>query len=318
MSKRKLLIIFIVLIAAAGAAYYYSAQEQSKGPQFRETQVRRGSLSTTILSTGVVKPENRVEVKPPIAGRAEQVLVREGAKVRKGQTLVIMSSTERAALLDAARARGAEELKKWEEMYRATPILAPVGGTIISRTIEPGQTFAVTDPILVMSDRLIVEAQVDETDLANVKIGQKAKIILDAYPEKPISAEVGSIAFEATTVNNVTTYVVKVIAAEVPEQMRSGMTANVRFEIESREDVLLVDSEAIKVEAGKFVVLKKTNTEGKPLASIVSTGLTDGKLTEVTSGVAEGETLLIQDARIEAAPAQGSNPFAPSRPNRRR
>src|SRR4051794_37657463 len=90
----------------------------------RPGQIRKGEMKITILSTGVVQPENRVDIKPPIAGRVEKVLVNEGDVVKKGQVIAWMSSTERAALLDAASARGEDELKQWEEMYKPTPILA--------------------------------------------------------------------------------------------------------------------------------------------------------------------------------------------------
>lgn len=314
------LIAILVVCASAVGIFFYWQKSESKTVTYIPVKVERGSIVTTVLSTGTVNPENRVEVKPPIAGRAESVLVKEGDHVRQGQTLVLMSSTERAALLDAARARGKEELKKWEELYRATPILAPVGGTIIQRQIEPGQTFAVSDSILVISDRLIVEAQVDETDLARIKVGQNAEIILDAYPDKPIEAKVGSIAYESTKVNNVTTYVVKTIPKEAPDFMRSGMTANVRFEIESRKDTLVVPSEAIRVEGGETFVFKEGKTPDNPRKEPVFTGLNDGKQTEIISGVEEGEVILIPQsiAKGNEGETRKTNPFGPpSRPRRR-
>ncbi len=315
---------FRLLLAAlgaallAGAAYLWKSSKPTP-PAYDEARVAFGSLETTVLSTGVVKPENRVEVKPPIAGRAEAVLAKEGDKVRRGQILVWMSSTERAALLDAARARGPEELRKWEELYRPTPILAPVGGTVIQRQIEPGQTFAVTDPILTMSDRLIVEAQVDETDLARIHAGQKARILLDAYPESPIAASVGTIAYEATTVNNVTTYTARVIPETVPDFMRSGMTANVTFTVASRENVLLAPADAVKVENGAFVATRRNPASGAPETVPIGVGLSDGKRTEITSGLGESDVLLIPQA-AEAADErpQGTNPFAPPRRTRNR
>jgi len=312
------LIAFLVVCAGALGIFIYWQKSESKTVRYIPVKVERGSLVTTVLSTGTVNPENRVEVKPPIAGRAESVLVKEGDRVRQGQTLVLMSSTERAALLDAARARGKEELKKWEDLYRATPILAPVSGTIILKQIEPGQTFAVSDSILVISDRLIVEAQVDETDLARIKVGQNAEIVLDAYPDKPIEATVGSIAYESTKVNNVTTYIVKTIPKEAPDFMRSGMTANVRFEIESRKDTLVVPSEAIRVENGETVVYKEGDSPDRPRKKPVETGLSDGKQTEILSGVEEGEVILIPQFVTKDAETRRTNPFGPpSRPRRR-
>jgi macrolide-specific efflux system membrane fusion protein len=309
------LVVILIVIATIGILSSASAKRRrptnSQLQEFSEARAERGPLVTTVLSTGVVKPENRVEVKPPISGRAEFVLVKEGDKVKKGQTLVWMSSTERAALLDAARAQGPEEFKKWENLYRAAPILAPVDGTIIQRKIEEGQTFSVTDPILVMSDRLIIEAQVDETDLARIQKGQKASVILDAYPKNEIPAQVESIAYEATTVNSITTYVVKVNPLEMPKFMRSGMTANVRFEIASKENVLMIPSNSIRVENGEFAVLIRDLKTGLPVLVPIKVGMGDAKRTEVIEGLDEGAVVLIEKAHAQDENTQtdGSTPF---------
>lgn len=283
---------------------------------YSEVTVERGDLRVTILATGTVLPENRLEIKAPIAGRAEQVLVNEGDKVRKGQILAWMSSTERAALLDAARAQGAEELKRWEEMYKATPVMAPIPGTVIQRNVEPGQTFTNADAIFVMSDRLTVKAQVDETDLAQVKLGQKAEVVLDAYADHPLPAKVDQIAFEAKTVNNVTTYLVNVLPLETPDFMRSGMTVNVTFFVQTRENVLSVPNDALQKSRGAARVLVR-GPKGEPVETPVKTGLTDGKRTEILEGLSEGQVLLTVPYALQEKQKAGNNPFMPQRPQRK-
>lgn len=240
------LIAGAILIALIGVAAFALLRSQGSGVAFKKVRVERGDLNVTILSTGIVQPENRLEIKPPIAGRVEEVLVDEGVAVKKGQVLVLMSSTERAALLDAARARGGDEYERWRSFYRAAPILAPIDGTIILRSVEPGQSFTTQEAVLTMSDRLTVKAQVDETDIARIQLQQPAEVILDAYPDDIIPAHVDKIAYDATTVNNVTTYIVDVLPEKTPSFMRSGMTANVRFALESKQGVLLLPSNAVK------------------------------------------------------------------------
>src|SRR3989304_9636454 len=78
----------------------------------------RGNIEVFITTPGTVQPQNRLEMKPPISGRIEDILVREGDHVKKGNIVAWMSSTERAALLDAARSRGGETLRQWEEGYK--------------------------------------------------------------------------------------------------------------------------------------------------------------------------------------------------------
>jgi len=277
--------------------------------QYRERKVKRGLLETTIVSTGTVAPKNRLEIKPPIAGRAEDVLVNEGARVRKGQILAWMSSTERAALLDAARARGPEEVKRWEEFYRATPIIAPINGTVILRKIEPGQTFTSADAVLVIADRLIVEAQVDETDIAQVKPRQPARIVLDAYASSPIPGWVDALAYEAKMVNNVTTYTVDVQPKDIPPFMRAGMTANVYFILSHKDDVLLLPASAVRKRREESFVLIRDES-GEPVEHTVETGATDGKNIEITRGLKEGDAVLVAQPKSRKKGNGGSNPFS--------
>lgn len=300
-----------VALAAAAAWFFGWPPARDTTGEFRVQEAARGDLEVTVLATGVVRPRNRLEVKPPLAGRAEEVLVQEGDRVRKGQILLWMSSTERAALLDAARARGPEEVKRWSEFYRPTPVMSPIDGTVILRRVEPGQSFTAQDALLVVADRLIVEAQVDETDIAQVRRRQPARIVLDAYPETTIVGEVAAIAYEARTVSNVTTYPVEVLPSEVPPFMKSGMTANVRFKVAERRGVVVVPSQAIRNRDGRtYVLLPPAKRGDKPSERAIEIGLSDGRRVEVVSGLAEGEQILIAEVRLDTARSGGVNPFS--------
>lgn len=313
--KRRAYVIVGIILALCIAGFFYNrarnAAKDAQANTFRESTIGRGDIAITIRSTGSVAPENRLEIKPPIAGRVETVLVREGERVRKSQILAWMSSTERAAVLDAARAKGTDEVKRWEELYRATPVLSPINGTVILRNVEPGQTFSATDSLVVLSDRLTIKAQVDETDLAQVKKGMTAVVTLDAYPKNPIPATVLRIAYEATTVSNVTMYVVYVTPDETPETMRSGMTATVKFDVASKKDVLLVPNDALKTQGDETSVLVMQNGERTKVP--IKIGLTDGKVTEVLEGLKEGDVVSAR-ALGEASTERSTNPFMPNAP----
>ncbi len=281
----------------------------SDTPSVREHIVKKGDIEITVLATGVVEPENRVAIKPPINGRVERILVKEGDRVRKGQILAYMSSTERAALLDAARAKGAEEVKTWEDMYKPTPIVAPISGTIIQRNLESGQSFTSADAVLVMSDRLTVKAQVDETDIASIKVKQTALITLDAYSAQPLQAVVQQIAFDAKTVNNVTTYEIDVLPVETPEFMRSGMTANVVFDIRATRAVLVVPNSAVRSKDGAvFITVRE---KGKDVERAVTIGAGDNKFAEVVSGLQENEIVMVPEYRVGDGKKSRGGPFAP-------
>lgn len=312
MNKKILIIILIIIIGSFFGYKTFKGNSNSTYANMTEVPISKGSIVVQILSTGIIQPENKVEIKPPIAGRVEKVLVSEGMKVKKGQILAWMSSTERAALLDAATSKGEKELKEWEAMYRATPILAPINGMIIQKNVESGQTFTTADPILVMSDRLTVKAQVDETDIAQIKLKQKATISLDAYPNQKIEASVDQIAFDSKTVNNVTTYIVDVLPENTPPFMRSGMTANVIFKIMQKDNILTVPAEALKVDEGKSFVLLQGHDEKKlPILTEVQIGITDGKKTEIISGLSETDKILIKEFKLGDGKSGSGSPFSP-------
>lgn len=310
--QKKTIVITLgaVLLLAGAAGLWWWMRPGNASPTYREVSVTRGRIEVMVQSTGTVQPRNRIEIKPPLAGRAEEVAVREGQVVKKGQVLLWMSSSERAALIDAARARGPEEVRRWEEFYRATPVVAPIGGTVIQRKVEPGQSFTGADALLVIADRLLVEAQVDETDIAQVRLNLPARIVLDAYPEEPVPATVGAVAYEAKTVSNVTTYTVDVLPTKVPPAMRSGMTATVTFVIVAKENVLQVPAHSLRDKDGRKSVLVP-DAKGTPREQVVEVGLSDGRQIEILSGLTEGDKLLIPQLRRDNKSAVGSSPFSP-------
>ncbi len=277
--------------------------------------VKKGDIKLSINASGTVLPQNRLSIKPPLSGRIEKILVREGDYVKKGQILAYMSSSERAAILDAARAQGEKNLKEWEEIYKPIPIIAPIDGQVIVRGAEPGQTITQSDVIIVLSDRLIMKVQVDETDIGKVAKGQKALITLDAYPENKMEGVVDHIYYESKTVNNVTIYEVDVLPDKVPDFLRSGMSANVDIIQAQKKDVLLVPANAVKkVPVGKSFVLVSNNNKRE--RRTIETGLSDGENTEIISGIDEGEKVLIikQNYALTKKTEQTTSPFMPARP----
>lgn len=319
---RKMMIIGAVVVVCLSAGGWYAktltGKAAAKNPGFDEIKIMRGDIELTVETTGTVQPDNRLVVKPPIAGRIEQVLVEEGQHVKRGQILAQMSSTDRAALIDMALAKGPEEVKHWAEVYKATPLVAPMDGTVIARQVEPGVAVQTVDSAFVLSDRLIIVAQVDETDMARISLGQEARMTMDAFPDKDFRGRVNQIAYEARTVNNVTVYDVRVVPDKVPDVMRSGMTVNARFSLGERKGVPLIPVAAVKREGTKVSVLVPTPSEkGPPTLTPrpIQLGLDNGKFAEVVSGLNDGDVVAqmkIQADKPDAA--NGTNPFMPSRP----
>jgi macrolide-specific efflux system membrane fusion protein len=309
MFKNKYVVtILIIVVSVLISIFFIKARNNTNGNITKEIHPYRGDIKLTVTTTGVVEPQNRLEIKPSINGRIEKILVQEG------DVLAYMSSTERAALLDAARSQGDQTRQYWEEVYKQTPIISPIDGEVIVRSVEPGQTVTVNDPVLVLSDRLIVSAQFDETDIGSIKIGQRAVITLDAYPGTKIKGKVDHIAYESNLVNNVNIYDVDVLPEEVPEFFRSGMSANVEVIEQEKTDILLVPVEALTRENNKTFVMVKKGLTGRVQKHEIETGISDEKNIEVTSGLTAEDVIVIANKTFSLNKKEpGGNPFMPSR-----
>ncbi len=275
-----------------------SSCAEKEQESYKTVKAKLGAIKAELPSTGIVQPRNRLEVKPPIAGRIDQVLVREGQGVRKGQILAWMSSSDRAALLDAARAKGIAEVKRWEDVYKPTPIVAPLNGFIIQRAVEPGQSVTASDAILVMADRLIVKAQVDETDIGSIKKGQQVNLVLDAYQETQVDGVVEHIAYESQVISNVTIYQVDILPKKVPSFFRSGMSATVNFVLEEKDNILILPLRAVKKMSDRSYVFVQKDAAKKPESMQITTGLENTNNVEIVSGLADGDEVVIPTIKM--------------------
>ena len=271
-------------------------------PVYDYLQVERGPLRVTLRESAVVEPEHRLNVTPPIPGRIDTVNVANGVPVKQGQVLAWISSTDRAALMDAARAAGGKEVDFWKDIYKPAPLIAPLDGYIISTAIVPGQVVVAAQTVFTMSDHLIVQANVDETDLNHVSLGQHVDITLDSFPDAQLSGKVHEIAFDSTTVNNVTTYLVNIFLDSTPSYIRSGISANVYLLISDRKDVLRIPTTAITPEGDVLVV---PGPGQEPQAQQVTLGLSDGSWTEVLSGLNEGDWIAMRSFNLQKADKSG-------------
>jgi membrane fusion protein, macrolide-specific efflux system len=313
MTRNKYIVIISIILVLALAFFFIRGGDKTNGKSVKEVNPFRGDITLTVTTTGVVEPQNRLEIKPSINGRIEEMLVNEGDKVKKGDILLYMSSTDRAALVDAARSKSDATLEYWEEVYKQSPIISPIDGEVIVRSVEPGQTATTADPLVVLSDRLIVKAQFDETDIGRVRVGQSAVIALDAYPDEEIPGIVDQIAYESELVNNVNIYDVDIVPQSIPEYFRSGMSANVEVVEEARKDILLIPVEAVTNEQGSAYVTVKKGLRNKTEKREVTIGLSDERNVEVISGLTAADIIVLQSQTYSPQKKQtGTNPFMPS------
>jgi macrolide-specific efflux system membrane fusion protein len=319
-SRSKIITGIVVAAVTVGVAGFFVVKgTRSPARRFEEIRPTRGTITSSVSTTGAVEPQNRVKIHSSVGGRVEEIQVDEGQLVKKGTVLAMLSSTERAALLDAAKLQGTKELIYWNNVYKKTAVIAPMDGQIIVRSVDPGQTVTMSDSLFVLSDHLIVKAYVDETDIGRIKAGQKAVIGLDAYPDIRVNGVVGHIYYESHLQNNVNIYNVEILPDHIPDVFRSGMSANIRILVAEKSNALLLPARAVLSRRGRTGVLQRSTERGdRPHITPVKTGLQDDGRIEILEGLSENSVVLLPDTSFVLPKKNGgSNPFTPQR-NRNR
>ena len=188
-------------------------------------------------------------------------------------------------------------------------LIAPTDGTVTSLDIQAGEMVGANQAAVVLSDlaRLVVEINLDETDVALVQVGQASIVTLDAFPGVEIAGEVSTIAPTAQTQSGVVLYPVRVTLEGTELPIRSGMTAGVDIVMVSRENALIIPLRAIQSEGGKSYVWRQT-PNGLERTEVTLGVMTDTEI-EITDGLASGDVVSV----VPAPTGNGQGGFGPMR-----
>lgn len=211
-------------------------------------------------------------------------------------------------------------------------IFSPIDGIVLSREVEVGQTVAAsfeTPTLFTLAQdlrKMQVVADVDEADIGQVVEGQKVSFTVDAYPDDVFEGSVTQVRLQATTESNVVTYEVVIDAPNPDVKLKPGLTANVTIFTMQKPDVLVVPAKALRFSpdpaqktpaAGPKRVFVDHN--GFLTEMLVKTGVSDGIYTEVTGGLAEGDSVAVGFKAVIAADGDEEvggeqSPFMPTPP----
>lgn len=226
-----------------------------------------------------------------------------------------------------------ESVKRARTNLSYATITSPIDGVVLSKEVEEGQTVASsfnTPTLFKIAQDLTnmrVIADVDEADIGEVKEGQRVTFTVDAFPNDVFEGHVTQVRQQATTESNVVTYEVVISAPNDDLKLKPGLTANVNIFTLELKDVLAVSSKALRfkpieamLQEGETItdvdarqkVWVKEGLNFKALA--VETGMTNGTLTQITSGVSAGTEVLtdVQATGMEEEQQEeNANPFMP-------
>jgi multidrug resistance efflux pump len=202
-----------------------------------------------------------------------------------------------AAQIDADRAQVAaarQSVMTAEEAVTNGVLVAPVDGTVVAVNLEPGVDAPAGYAILLQSDRLRVVADFAETDKPALSLGLPASVEispLHVTVDGTVS-EISPVASGPAIGQSVVTYEVVVDLAKPPAGTAVGMSAHVAVSTSKATDVLVVPSIAVGGSAGHYTV-RVLDGQGRPVAMPVDVGLASQSVTEIRSGLTEGQTVVV-------------------------
>ena len=196
-------------------------------------------------------------------------------------------------------------LKQLEEQLSYTTIVAPMDGVILSRDVEIGDAVSSilvlgSTATLVMTEgdinQVYVQGKVDEADIAHVYMDQPARIKVESFRDRTFNGKVTKIAPLGVQKDNVTTFEVRVSIDNPGGELKANMTANAEIILDEHKNVLMVPESAVMYDNQKRAMVEvpdKKQKEGKRKIP-VKVGISNGSVTEVLSGLKEGELVVLQ------------------------
>jgi HlyD family secretion protein len=196
-------------------------------------------------------------------------------------------------------------LKQLEEQLSYTTIVAPMDGVILSRDVEIGDAVSSilvlgSTATLIMTEgdvnEVYVQGKVDEADIAHVYLGQPARIKVESFRDRTFNGKVTKIAPLGVEKDNVTTFEVRVSINNPGGELKANMTANAEILLDEHKGVLTVPENAVMYDNQKNASVEipdKRQKDGQRKVT-VKVGLSNGSVTEVLSGVKEGDQVVLQ------------------------
>ena len=336
-NKYVIAICALLLVGGIGGYQYYQGTKAKSNVTVRTGTVDYGVIRNSVSATGSLKAIDNVDVSSKITGRIVEVNVKENDHVKAGQLLLKLDDTallatehQRKATYDEAAltlnryqqllGSGAISQATYDAAYTAyqvalanydqavsnrqdTLIYSPIDGYVIGKPTPVGQTISsgISQPQVIMSianlDKMQIEALVDESDIGNVRLGQKVEFTVDAYPEETFTGVVSLISKSATTTNNVIYYKTYVDVDDSKNKLFPTMTARAEIILKQSDDTLMVPTNCIQRDENKKSFVQKYDAKTKAGGEkiYVELGMTGDDMIQIKSGdIKKGDKLVVK------------------------
>ena len=343
--KKLFIVAILVVAGIAGGGYYYQNKSKVATTPHQTIQAQRQDLTSVVAATGTIKAVNSVDISSKITAQIKEVKVKENEQVTAGQVLVILKDTGLQAQVTQAQERLSNAAVKYQRTTRLTSIggsskeqldnasmdyniaqanydevmsnlnetiiVSPINGSVIGKPLSAGEMVAqgVNNPTVILTvadmSKMQIEANIDQTDIGKIALGQKVTFTVDSYPGKEFSGMVTTISRKATVSGNVTYYPVTIDVTNAENLLNPGMVARVSVITSESKGVLTLPLSAIRSDkTGKYVVVAGSNGQTQNVP--VTTGNTGDDRVEIISGINEGDKVVIAQVKTQSTGQTGS------------
>ena len=330
--KRHWLLVSILIVLAVGGGIWWvnKAAAQKQGLTFVKPE--RQNLTKTLEISGLIDAREKARMRFAAGGKLTRVNVVEGTQVAKSQVLAVIDQAALQKQMQQNLNTYMQERWDWEQLQddtkdralpvdetrekdkanwdlqnkvltveiqsiaiRDTVLRAPFPGIVTSvPAVVPGIVLSPTDYFEIVNPQTLeFVAEVDESDIAKVELGQTSKLTLDAFPDETLETSVKSISYaskqgETGTVFDVT---FALSPSQTSNTLRLGMNGDISIELASKQDVLTLPLIVTRQRDGKTYVDVRTGDTTYAEREI-TVGMETEEKVEVVSGLSEQDEVL--------------------------
>lgn len=254
---------------------FKSANQPRMTTPVRTVKAALQDLQAFVITNGEIETQSSIEVFPSIGGKVVKMNVSLGSPVKKGDVIAYIDPSEAGTY------------------YVQSPVIAPISGSVITSPVKTGQKVAVSSVITKIGDidNLQVRARIPERHVSELKIGQKAEIKLEAYPDVIFFASIVRISPVVDPATRTKEIILNFDNND--PRINAGMFANLKLYTTVHSGFIAIKQDAI-VSVGDDFFLYVVKEENKVEKRKVTLGKTIDGFQQITSGIEIGEEIVVE------------------------
>ncbi len=291
------IVIITIIVLASLFIYNRNRQELIDLANTKRITVEKKDLQKLVITNGKFISKNERQVVSVLSGKIKEIKFQQNEKVNKDDVVIVIEVSD--------------EFGRTSEQE----VKSPINGTITDLSAKTEDFVAAGQSplfkVINLSD-LEIEANVTESDIDEISKNQKTEITISALDEKRINGVVSFISLAPVQTNSeLSTYMIKIQPDTIPAKVKIGMSCDLEIITQTKQNVLTIpDTYTYKKDSKTFVKSFKKNGDNIDINEVeIQTGFRAETNIEVTSGLSEGDEIVLPTDEIEANTDSGFSPF---------